>query len=122
MLQSLIEARKWLVAAAVLVIAIVGGVMTYALATRHNDGVSVLHDRNPLFVKTADGSIRNGYTIRVLNRAAVSRRFAIAIDGIASTHVEIVGIETAADGSHAFDALQMWSPPQIRSVSGLRNH
>ena len=44
--------------------------MTYALATRHNEGVSVLHDRNPLFVRLSDGSLRNAYTVRILNKAS----------------------------------------------------
>ena len=32
--------------------------------------VNILPDRNPLFVTMSDGSIRNGYTIRVMNKAA----------------------------------------------------
>ena len=30
--------------------------------------VSVLHDRNPLFVKLSDGGVRNGYTVKLLNK------------------------------------------------------
>ncbi len=44
------------------IIALVGGVMIYALATRRNDAVSVIHDRNPMFVRLSDGALRNGYT------------------------------------------------------------
>ena len=29
--------------------------------------VNVQHDRNPVFIKLSDGSIRNGYTIKLLN-------------------------------------------------------
>ena len=43
--------------------------------------LNVLHDRNPLFVTLSDGSIRNGYTLKILNKArepqvyrAVARR------------------------------------------------
>ncbi len=43
-------------------------VMTYTLATRRSDGVSVIHDRNPIFVRLSDGALRNGYTIRILNK------------------------------------------------------
>ena len=35
--------------------------MAYTLATRRNDGVAVIHDRNPLFVRLADGAVRNAY-------------------------------------------------------------
>ena len=44
------------------------GVMVSALATRTSLGLSVLHDRAPLFVPLADGSLRNGYTIKVINK------------------------------------------------------
>ena len=30
--------------------------------------VLVLHDRNPVAVKLSDGSIRNGYTVRLMKR------------------------------------------------------
>ena len=69
------------------VIALVGGVMTFALATRVDLDVSAIHDRNPMFVKTADGSIRNGYLIRIVNRASADRTFEISVEGalVAST-------------------------------------
>ena len=31
--------------------------------------ISVIHDRNPMFVRLADGAIRNAYTVRILNKA-----------------------------------------------------
>jgi polyferredoxin len=37
------------------VIAIVAAVMAYALATRQSEGISVIHDRNPVFVRLSDG-------------------------------------------------------------------
>ena len=43
------------------VIALVGAVMAYTLATRRNDAISVIHDRNPMFVRLSDGAVRNGY-------------------------------------------------------------
>ena len=59
------------------IIAVVGGIMLYALATRSSLGISVLHDRNPLFVTLADGSVRNGYTVRLLNKGRRSRSIAL---------------------------------------------
>ena len=35
--------------------------MLYTLATGRVLDVSVLHDRNPLFVSLSDGSVRNAY-------------------------------------------------------------
>ena len=43
-------------------------VMTVALATRSSVGLSVLHDRAPLFVRLPDGSLRNGYTVKIANK------------------------------------------------------
>ena len=50
------------------IIALVGGVMLYTLPTRDSEGVSVIHDRNPMFVRLSDGALRNAYTIRILNK------------------------------------------------------
>jgi cytochrome c oxidase accessory protein FixG len=82
----------------VAVIAIVGGVMTTALATRVSLGVSAIHDRNPMFVKTVDGSIRNGYSIRIINRSSNSRNFAITAEGPETPHLEAIGVESDAQG------------------------
>ena len=64
---SIVRTRTVLYAA---IIVIVGAVMAYALATRHNDAMNVLHDRNPLFVRLSDGSLRNAYTVRILNKSS----------------------------------------------------
>jgi cytochrome c oxidase accessory protein FixG len=82
----------------VVVIALVGGVMTAALATRVDLGVSAIHDRNPMFVKTADGSIRNGYVIRLVNRTSGVRNFAIAAEGAERPHLQAIGVENDAEG------------------------
>ena len=66
--------------------------MLYALLTRHAFDINVIHDRNPVFVRMADGAIRNGYTIRILNKQLETRRFALSVDGIAGAVVEIVGL------------------------------
>ena len=47
--------------------------MLYALATRTLLDVNVLHDRNPLAVTLSDGSIRNAYTVRLLNKRGYDR-------------------------------------------------
>ncbi|UGB26219.1 cytochrome c oxidase accessory protein CcoG [Methylorubrum sp. B1-46] len=69
----------------------VGGSMLYALATRSFTGLSVLHDRNPLFVTLSDGSVRNGYTVRLINKRSEERHFALAVEGLPDARVELVG-------------------------------
>ncbi len=53
-----------------------------ALATRDRLDLNVNHDRNPLFVTLSDGSIRNGYEVKVANMLASPRRFTIRADGL----------------------------------------
>jgi cytochrome c oxidase accessory protein FixG len=79
-----------------LIIAAVGGIMLYALLTRHAFDVSVIHDRNPLYVRMADGAIRNGFTMRILNKRLEPRRFAVSVTGVPAAVVEIVGLPLGA--------------------------
>lgn len=79
------------------IISIVGGLMLYQLATRTTSGVAVIHDRTPLFTTLADGSIRNGYTLRVLNKRPEVRDFAITVDGPTNVKVEVVDVQPTAD-------------------------
>jgi cytochrome c oxidase accessory protein FixG len=74
----------------------VGGIMVFALATRDLSGISVIHDRNPLFIALKDGSVRNAYTVRVLNKALETRRFALTLEGLAGGEIEIVGAGNSA--------------------------
>jgi cytochrome c oxidase accessory protein FixG len=83
-----VRGRTVLYAAIMLV---VGGIMAFALATRDISGLSVIHDRNPLFIALKDGSIRNAYTVRLLNKALESRRFVLSVEGLDGAELEIVG-------------------------------
>ena len=73
------------------VIALVGSVMIYGLTSRLSVSLAAIHDRNPLFVRTADGSIRNGYELRVANKSARDRHFRLEVDGLPDAKWEIVG-------------------------------
>jgi polyferredoxin len=75
-------------------IAAVGAVMLYALLTRTLLDINVLHDRNPVAVKLSDGSIRNAYTVRLLNKRGFDRVVAIDIDGPPNATVHIVGADS----------------------------
>ena len=95
-------------------IAIVGAIMIYALATRSLIGVSAIHVRNPVFVTLSDGSIRNAYTIRLLNKELHPRKFSIAVSGLEGARLEIVGAEQGAQGN-----LVDVGPDQTREVRVL---
>ena len=90
----LIRARTILYAG---IIALVGGIMLYALSTRSSMSINALHERNPLYVQLADGGVRNDYTVRILNKGA-RRSFALDVSGLPNAVVHVPGVEPAADG------------------------
>ena len=94
------------------IIAIVGGVMLFTLLTRSNMNIAAIHDRNPLFVMLSDGSVRNSFTVRVSNKAAVERRFVLTTSGVDGLRLNAVGIE-AAD---AASPMIVVGPDQTREV------
>lgn len=56
--------------------------MLYTLLTRSPLDITILHDRNPLYVKLSNGSIRNGYTLSIINKAQEDRTFRLEIKGL----------------------------------------
>ncbi|WP_460448978.1 cytochrome c oxidase accessory protein CcoG [Alsobacter sp. SYSU BS001988] len=95
--------------------AAIGGFMAYTLATRTTIGVSALHDRNPVFVKLADGSIRNAFTVRLTNKSLDARPYRLEILGIADAHLEIIGEPGRAEQSAVLEVL----PDQTRELRAL---
>ncbi|WFU14819.1 cytochrome c oxidase accessory protein CcoG [Bradyrhizobium sp. CB3481] len=77
-----------------LFIALIGGIMLYTLTTRSLLEINVLHDRNPVAVKLSDGSIRNAYTMRLLNKSGFDRVVAIDVDGPVNAAVHLVGADS----------------------------
>ncbi len=97
------------------IIAVVGAVMTYTLATRRIDGVSVIHDRNPLFVRLSDGAVRNAYTMRILNKRRETESFVLKVDGLADAQVEVIGSEARRGGDPVVEV----GPDQTRELRVL---
>ena len=97
---KLVRTRTVLYAA---IIAVVGGIMLYTLATRGGEGISIIHDRNPMFVRLSDGSLRNAYTIRIVNKQLKHRDFILSVDGIPSSLIDFVGLPPRADGQQLID-------------------
>ena len=90
-----VRARTILYAA---IIAAVGGLLTYALAARASLDISVLHDRNPLATRLSDGSVRNGYTVRLLNKRPDDRELEVLVEGVPRAAVQIVNAVPDAKG------------------------
>ncbi|TNE42096.1 MAG: cytochrome c oxidase accessory protein CcoG [Alphaproteobacteria bacterium] len=64
------------------VISFVGLFMLVTLTTRDTVQLNVVRDRSPVFVTLSDGSIRNGYTLRVLNKEHQVKTFSVAVEGM----------------------------------------
>jgi cytochrome c oxidase accessory protein FixG len=93
----LIRPRTVIYTALVLLVA---GIMTVMLATRSDLEVNLLHDRNPLFVQLSDGSIRNGFTLKILNKAQFDAAFSISVEGLPNARLSVIGhAEDYADGT-----------------------
>ena len=73
------------------VLLFVSGLMIAGLTARAGLELTVNHDRNPLFVTLADGSIRNGYQIKVLNKQREPRMVELSVDGIDGAVLSVVG-------------------------------
>jgi polyferredoxin len=91
--RRLVRARTILYAA---VIALVGGLMLYGLATRSMLDLGVIHERTPLFTQLRDGAIRNNFTLRIANKRPESRLVAVSVGGIAGATIEIIGTNPIA--------------------------
>ena len=73
-------------------LAAVGSVMLYGLLTRSPVALDVIRDRNPTFVRLADGEIRNGYTLKLMNRSNSSTSYRISFSGPDGARLKAVGL------------------------------
>ncbi len=69
------------------------GAMGISLATRSLLDVTVLRDRAPLFVTLSDGSIRNGYTFKILNKDDSARTYTLSLEGVDNASMTVIGVE-----------------------------
>ena len=72
--------------------ALIGLALVYGLLARDRLQLNVVHDRNPQFVMESDGSIRNGYTIRLLNMVPEPRTIMLSLDGLPQATMKVVGV------------------------------
>jgi cytochrome c oxidase accessory protein FixG len=62
--------------------ATIGLAMLTVLSLRSPISLNVLHDRNPLYVQLKDGSIRNGYEVKILNMTPAPRTVELSLEGL----------------------------------------
>jgi cytochrome c oxidase accessory protein FixG len=64
--------------------AMVASVLTYAKL-----GVTIEHDRAPLFVRLADGSLRNGFTLRIANKSQAQAGMVLTASGVPGARIAV---------------------------------
>ena len=89
--------------------------MLFALATRATMSVNVLHERNPLFTRLSNGSVRNDYTMRFLNKGTTDRDFMFTVKGLPQAVVRVIGVDPGPDGKQTI----VVGPDQTREVRVL---
>ncbi|MEM7462687.1 MAG: cytochrome c oxidase accessory protein CcoG [Pseudomonadota bacterium] len=108
-LQSFIRPRTILYTA---IYALIGIAMLVVLATRSRLEVNILPDRNPVFTVLSDGSIRNGYQVKILNMITDPRTFKIEINGLPGANAKLSGSDEDLGTSFDVDV----EPDQLRNV------
>ncbi len=87
----------------------VSAIMLFGLSRKTVLDVNVVPDRNPLFVQLQDGGIRNGYTVRLLNKRLETRTFSLHVAGLPDARISVVGLEGG-------DPVIEVKPDDVRSV------
>ena len=72
--------------------ALIGLMLIYGLMTRDRLELNVLHDRNPQYVVLSDGSIRNGYTVKLLNKIPEQRTVTLSLDELPGAAMNVQGV------------------------------
>lgn len=107
------------------VMLLVTAIMMAAWFNRAELEVSVLHDRNPIFVQLSDGSLRNGYMVKLLNKEHDTRRVRLQLQGLEGAQMQIVGlpgtqptIEIVPDNLRALKVLVTVPAAQRNKLAG----
>jgi cytochrome c oxidase accessory protein FixG len=79
------------------ILALVGGLMLWGLLTRPLLVVHAIRDRNPTFVRLHDGSIRNGYTLKIANHGFQKRTLRVGVDGLPGAMLKTPGEDATHD-------------------------
>jgi len=81
-----------------LALAAVCAIMTWGFLQRTPYQLHVARDRNPLFVRLSDGSIRNSYSVKLVNRSYQPRTFRVTFAGVPVSRLQSPGLEPDRSG------------------------
>ena len=97
-----------------MLIALISALMTWGYTSKSTYEFNVLKDRSPPFIRLSDGRIRNGYTLKLVNKSTSVQTVDVSVAGLADAEFEIIGVGTAGDGG----ALQL--SPDAHGVGRYR--
>ena len=69
------------------------GIMIFNLAVKPTLETEIIPDRNPLFVTLSDGSVRNGYIVKISNKTHEKKTFEIKITSPAEASFKVQSYE-----------------------------
>ena len=80
-----------------------------AFATKTTAILSVQHDRDPVAVQLSDGSLRNAYMVKLLNKSSAPHSYTLSVGGV-DAKLAIVGIQNGSSfmvGPETSEALRV---------------
>ena len=92
-----------------LALLLVSGALAWGLAVRPALDVHVIPDRNPTFVRLADGSIRDGYNLKIANRGFYPTTVQVRFEGVPGAQLktpETEGTSSSIDVAIAPNVVQ----------------
>src|SRR5207247_3268358 len=83
---------------------VLAAAIVFSFMTKTSATLSVQHDRDPLAVRLSDGSVRNAYTAKLLNKSSAAHAYTLSVSGVDAS-LAIIGndslapIEVSPEGS-----------------------
>ena len=69
------------------------GLMMFSLMNRAVLDLNAYRDRSPNYVRLSDGSVRNGYTLTILNKTGETRTYELTIEGDPAMQLRVLGAD-----------------------------
>jgi cytochrome c oxidase accessory protein FixG len=92
-------------------LAVVTALMAWGFATRSTLDLHVLQDRDPMFVRLQDGSVRDGYTLKVSNRSFEPKTLQVSFVGVPGAVLRTPGAAASAG-----ELAVIVEPNEVRAV------
>ena len=81
-------------------LSVVALVMLGAFLMRSTLDVTVLRDRAPLFVRLADGGVRNAYTVKIVNKTHDEAPLTLLLEAPAGLRLTVQDVEAIGEGRY----------------------